>query len=160
MPFDITRLPNNKKARVVAMLLEGRGDGHERITGPVAIDAWRRGGKLVVSGHHAEGYFEMGNQHTEFLRGEPDIQIGWDDHYAPNYGDGSGRATGVAVVGAVLKGETDEAAIARLRHDVPDIRGRWAAHREAEVAKFDGMRRALQEGARDGFGLGVPMRFR
>lgn len=160
MPFAITQLPDKKKSRVVALLLEGRGDGSERIIGPVIIDAWRRGGKLTVSSHHAGGHFELPDQYVEILSGQPDIQIGWTERSGPDFREGTGQVCGIALVGALGRGENDDAALARLRDQVPDIRGRWAAHCEAERSHFEDIRRSLKDRARDGFGLGKPIRFR
>lgn len=163
MAFDITQIPDKKKSRVVAMLLDGGGNGSERITGPVVIDAWRRGGKLVVSAAYAGGYFELPDQHTEILRGQPgqpDLQIGWSDHSAPDFAQGTGRVGGIALVGTVSRGESDEAAIARLRGETPDLGGRWAAYCEAFLARSEGVRQALENRARDGFGLGPAIRLR
>jgi hypothetical protein len=161
MPFDLQTLPRRKRTRVVAWLLvEGRGDGSESVRGPIAVDVSRDGsigcGERLPDGR----YFEIGPYQERLGEpGKPDLIYGHNDHDAPNWGEGTGRVSGIAILGLVGKRESDEAAVERLGLGVPSIAGMWSAYIQKQLEDSHALLGALEERAADGFGTGIPMRF-
>jgi hypothetical protein len=162
MSFDYRTLPNRNKARVVArLLLEGRGDGGETVAGPMALDVTLEGGNANCCHRLRDGrYFETGAyQDVLRERGKPDLIVGDDGRNAPNWVEGTGKVTGIAILGLVGKREDDVDAVEHLSRDAPSIVGRWADYVQGRLEASRATEATLEDGARDGFGLGMPIRF-
>lgn len=81
------------------------------------------------------------------------------DHTTVNYGNGTGWADGILILGMLGRKETDEAALQRLGRDMPDVRQAWADHCDEFRANSRATEASLRGRMEDGFGTGLPVRF-
>ncbi len=153
MPFSILDIKERRSAEVVAVLMSGGGDGSCIVEDPVVLRVGRSGGSLGYSVGVGGRHYEPGNDG----RSIGPLRVSWTDRTSPNFVDGTGKVQGIAVLGLVARGETHEAALARLAPETPDVVALWAVHCQAEMENAQAMRSALEDRARDGFGTGLPV---
>lgn len=153
MPFNTQQMPLRKRARVVAVFLRGHGDGSAEAEGPVVTMATRDYGG-VNSGY---GRFEVST--TDLVENSGGLAVEFRENTNLNYMQGTGWVNGVLILGMLGRKETDEAGLARLAVDVPDVRTAWANHCDKFRSDSRDIEAALRRGLDNGFGTGLPIRF-
>lgn len=156
MAFSLSDIRNRGSAMVVAVLMTGRGDGFCTVEAAAVMKVGRSGGSLGYSERVGGRCYEPGNNQLPI----GPLMASFRDNEAPDYAEGTGTVHGIAVTGLVRRGETPAQALDRLSPEVPDVRAIWATHCETERARIMETMSALEDRAAEGFGTGLPVRFR